>query len=61
MEDGLEANLEKTKYMLLSRHQTAGENHNRYLTNPLKMWHSSDISERQQRIKMSCRRKERGD
>jgi hypothetical protein len=27
-EVGLEVNAEKTKYMLLSRHQTAGQNHN---------------------------------
>jgi hypothetical protein len=27
MEVGLEANTEKTKYMLLSRHQNAGQNH----------------------------------
>jgi hypothetical protein len=27
-EVGLEANAEKTKYMLLSRHHTAGQNHN---------------------------------
>jgi hypothetical protein len=26
-EDGLEVNTEKTKYMLLSRHQNAGQNH----------------------------------
>jgi hypothetical protein len=27
-EAGLEVNAEKTKYMLLSRHQNAGQNHN---------------------------------
>jgi hypothetical protein len=27
-EDGLEVNAEKTKYMLLSRHQNQGQNHN---------------------------------
>jgi hypothetical protein len=27
MEVGLEVNAEKTKYMLLSRHQNAGQNH----------------------------------
>jgi hypothetical protein len=26
MEDGLEINVDKTKYMLLSRHQNAGQN-----------------------------------
>jgi hypothetical protein len=39
-EVGLEVNTEKTKYMLLSHHQNAGQN-------PLKMWHSSNIWERQ--------------
>jgi hypothetical protein len=38
MEDGLEVNTEKTKYMLLSRHQNAGQNRdiktgNRHLEN----------------------------
>jgi hypothetical protein len=27
MEENLEVNTEKTKYMLLSRHQNAGQNH----------------------------------
>jgi valyl-tRNA synthetase len=36
-EVGLEANTEKTKYMLLSRHQNA---------DVLKIWYSSDIWER---------------
>jgi hypothetical protein len=27
-EVGLEVNVEKTKYMLMSRHQNAGQNHN---------------------------------
>jgi hypothetical protein len=44
---GLEVNTAKTKYMLLSRHQNTGQNHdiktaNRYF----QMWHSSDIWER---------------
>jgi hypothetical protein len=32
-EVGLEVNTEKTKYMLLSRHQNAGQNHNRKIGN----------------------------
>jgi hypothetical protein len=32
-EVGLEANTEKTKYMLLSRHQTAGQNHDIKIAN----------------------------
>jgi hypothetical protein len=44
----LDVNTEKTKYMLLSRHRNAGQIQDikigkRYL----KMWHSSDIWERQ--------------
>jgi hypothetical protein len=43
----LEANTKKTKYMLLSHHQNAGQNHDvRKLTDVLKMWHSSEIWER---------------
>jgi hypothetical protein len=33
MEDDLEVNAEKAKYMLLSRHQTAGRNHDIKITN----------------------------
>jgi hypothetical protein len=32
-EVGLEVNTEKTKYMLLSRHQNAGQNHNTKIAN----------------------------
>jgi hypothetical protein len=35
----LEVNAEKTKYMLMARNQTTGQNHyKRKLINPLKMW-----------------------
>jgi hypothetical protein len=38
---GLTVNTEKTKCILLSHHQNAGENYNiRQLTEPLKMWQS---------------------
>jgi hypothetical protein len=50
-EVGLEVNTEKTKYMLLSRHQNAGQNHDIKLTDVLKMWQSSDIWERLQQMK----------
>jgi hypothetical protein len=40
---GLEGTAEKTIYMLLTRHQNAGRNHNIMTGNPLKMWKSSDI------------------
>jgi hypothetical protein len=45
-ETGVEVNMEKTKYMLLSCHQNVGQNHviktgNRCFED--KMWHSSDI------------------
>jgi hypothetical protein len=40
-EVGLDVNAEKTKYMLLSRHQNAGQNHNTKISDTsLKMWHS---------------------
>jgi hypothetical protein len=45
---GLEVNTEKTEYILLSRHHSAGQNHDiKILTDVLKMWQSSDILERQ--------------
>jgi hypothetical protein len=47
-EVGLEVNIEKTKYMLMSRHQNAGQNHNvKVGDRSLKMLHSSNIWERQ--------------
>jgi hypothetical protein len=43
----LEVNAEETKYMLLSRHQNAGQIYGiKEITDILKMWHSSDIWER---------------
>jgi hypothetical protein len=45
-EVGLEVNAEKTKYMLLSHHQNAGQNHDiRTANDVLKMWPSSNIWE----------------
>jgi hypothetical protein len=45
---GLEINLEKTKYMLLSRHQNVGQNRDIKVANDrLKMCHSSSIWGRQ--------------
>jgi hypothetical protein len=42
----LEVNTEKTKYMLLSHHQNAGQTHDLKIANdPLKMWLSSNIWE----------------
>jgi hypothetical protein len=36
-EDGVEVNTEKTKYMIVSRHQNVGQNHNSlFVNNPLK-------------------------
>jgi hypothetical protein len=51
-EAGLLVDAEKTKYMLLSRHQNAGQNHTIMVKiakkkNPYKIWHSSDIWEEQ--------------
>jgi hypothetical protein len=34
-EDGLEINIEKTKYMLLSRHQSVGQNRDMKIANSL--------------------------
>jgi hypothetical protein len=43
-EVGLEINIEKTKYMLLSRHQNVGRNRDiKTATDRLKMCHSSNI------------------
>jgi hypothetical protein len=43
----LEVNTKKTKYMfLLSHHQNAGQNLDRWLPDVLKMWQSLDIMER---------------
>jgi hypothetical protein len=45
-EIGLEVNAEKTKYMVMTRDQNAGQNHNiKQIINPLKGWDSSDIWE----------------
>jgi site-specific DNA-adenine methylase len=43
---GLEVNREKTEYMLLSRHQNAGQNHDiKRANNFFLMWNSSNILE----------------
>jgi hypothetical protein len=49
MEVGLKINVEKTMYMLLSRHQNAGQNRDIKIakTDILKMCHCSNIWERQ--------------
>jgi hypothetical protein len=45
-EVGLEADAEKTKYMLLSRHQNAGQSHEIKIANTsFEMWYSSNILE----------------
>jgi hypothetical protein len=45
-EVGLEVNKEKTKYVLLSYPQNAGQSHDiKIAKNVLKMWQSSDIWE----------------
>jgi hypothetical protein len=46
-EVGLEVNAEKTKYMLLSRHQNANKNHDIKIPNIFENGHSSNIWERQ--------------
>jgi hypothetical protein len=46
MEVALEVNIEKTKCMLLSCHQNAGQNQDKNIGNrALKMWQSSNIWE----------------
>jgi hypothetical protein len=43
---GLEVNTEKTKYMVMSRNQNAGHNHNIKIDNKsLKVWKNSNIWE----------------
>jgi hypothetical protein len=43
-EVGLKVNTVKSKYMVVSHHQNAGENHNLLmLTSPLNMWQNSGI------------------
>jgi hypothetical protein len=42
-EVGLEISIEKTKYMLLYWHQSAGQNWDIKIANSLKMYHSSHI------------------
>jgi len=44
-EIGLEVNADKTKYMLMSRDQNAGQSHSRKIIVPLKGWKSSNIWE----------------
>jgi hypothetical protein len=44
-EVGLKINIEETKYMLLSRHQNAGQSGDIKIAECLKMCHSSDIWE----------------
>ena len=44
-ETGLEVSADKTKYMVMSRHQNAGRSHDIKITVPLKGWKSSDIGE----------------
>jgi hypothetical protein len=46
-EVGLETNVEKTKYMLLSGHQNVGRNREIRIAKRLKMCHSSNIWGRQ--------------
>jgi hypothetical protein len=47
-EVGLKLNAQKIKYMLPSHNQNARQNHDKkQLTDLLKMWHSSNIWERQ--------------
>jgi ABC-type transport system substrate-binding protein len=43
---GLKVNTEKTKFIFLSHHQNAGQNHNIKMANrSFEMWHSSNIWE----------------
>jgi hypothetical protein len=52
-EVGLEINIEKTKYMLLSHHENEGQNRDIKIANrSFKMCHSSNIWERQYQIKL---------
>jgi hypothetical protein len=44
-EIGPEVNAERTNYLLMSCHQTMGQNHYINVANPLKIWQSSNIWE----------------
>jgi hypothetical protein len=50
-EKGLEVSIEKIKYMVIYRHQNAGQDHN------LQMWKISSIWKQQQRIKVTLIKK----
>jgi hypothetical protein len=54
-EIGLEVNSEKTKYMFMSRHQTAGQSN--YIINPLKKWQNSRIWKQHQWARIAFMRK----
>jgi hypothetical protein len=58
-EGGLNVNVEKTKSMLLSRHQNAGQNHGIKIANTSFESVASNIWEQQQPIKIRSRRKVR--
>jgi hypothetical protein len=61
-EVGLEVNVEKTKYMLVSRDQNAGQNREIKIGNrSFENVHSSSIWKQQQQIKILFRRKLSGD
>jgi hypothetical protein len=49
-ESGLGVNVDETKYMVSSRDQNAGRNHNMYKISPLKGWNNPGIWEQPQKI-----------
>jgi hypothetical protein len=59
---GLEVNVEKTNYMVISCHQIVVQiTVYRLLINPLKMWQTSSILEQQYQMKIVFIKKLRGD
>ena len=60
---GLQANADKTKYMIMSRDQNAGRSHNIKTDDivPLKGWNSSNIWKQPKRIKILLKKKLRVD
>jgi hypothetical protein len=61
-EVSLEANKEKTKYMVMSHHQYVGQNHNLLIANKsFEKWQSSSTWEQQTQIKTAFTKKLRAD
>jgi hypothetical protein len=54
-------NTKRTEYVVVSRHQNVGQNHDLLIANNSKMWLSSGTWEQQQQIKVAFMKKLRAD